>query len=403
MGETRFEGILEAMGGRLVSGYLLRNPIARLGLRALDTAGALTKLGRRRPPPDRPARVLLVQMGHLGDVILMLGVLPSVRRVFPDAELDVLCGSWSRPLLEGHGEIHTLETLDHPMLARGRPWGERLRRYVQDRCRVRCWLADRGHAVALEMRAYFPNSLPLLSGASPAWVCGFGTGGFGHCADAVVPWREEVHETDHFLDVVRASSQDPQVALQVSTPSLSHLLEDRLDEALELLSGEPHAIVHPGAGNPAKLWDIHGWRRVVAGLETRGLRVAVTGSAEERPLAEAVSRGSRAAVLAGRTTLPQLVRLVHGSQGVLAVDSLAAHLGGASGQPTVVLANGIESMIQWRPLGPRVRMLMNPVPCAPCYRKNGCGPMTCMGTRPEAVLAAWDELSRRTNGPSDNG
>jgi ADP-heptose:LPS heptosyltransferase len=79
--------------------------------------------------------------------------------------------------------------------------------------------------------------------------------------------------------------------------------------------------------------------------------VLVTGSAAERPLAEAVAReaGLTAdAVLAGRTDLPALAAAVAAARRVLSGDTGVAHLATAFGTPSVVLF-GPTPPAEWGP------------------------------------------------------
>jgi len=99
-------------------------------------------------------------------------------------------------------------------------------------------------------------------------------------------------------------------------------------------------VIHPGAASGARRWPTGRWAAVAAAEREAGRRVVVTGSADERPLAEAVARGGRLgddAVLAGRTDLAGLAAVVAGAGRVLCGDTGVAHLATAFGVPSVVL------------------------------------------------------------------
>ena len=90
---------------------------------------------------------------------------------------------------------------------------------------------------------------------------------------------------------------------------------------------------------------------MAAALNGRGHRVVLTGSAAERPLAQAVARrpGCPASrVLAGRTDPEGLSALVAGARLLVCGDTGVAHLASAFGTPSVVLF-GPVAPAQWGP------------------------------------------------------
>jgi ADP-heptose:LPS heptosyltransferase len=83
--------------------------------------------------------------------------------------------------------------------------------------------------------------------------------------------------------------------------------------------------------------------------------VVVTGSADERPLAEAVAAAAGlpdGSILAGATTVSELAALVAAAARVVCTDTGVAHLATALGTPSVVLF-GPTSPEEWGP--PRER------------------------------------------------
>jgi ADP-heptose:LPS heptosyltransferase len=76
-------------------------------------------------------------------------------------------------------------------------------------------------------------------------------------------------------------------------------------------------------------------------------------------------------------------------------DSGPAHLAAAARVPSVVLFSGTNNSECWRPVGPFVRVLRHPVPCAPCHQR--CCPIAghpCMSgiSVPQVLQAARDMI-----------
>jgi ADP-heptose:LPS heptosyltransferase len=134
-------------------------------------------------------------------------------------------------------------------------------------------------------------------------------------------------------------------------------------------SPAPDAVViHPGAAYGARRWPAPRYAVVASALAAAGERVVVTGSAAERPLAEAVVRDARLPpqrVLAGRTGLAELAALVAHARLVICGDTGVAHLATAVGTPSVVLFGPIAPGHWGPPPSPKHRALWAGLPGDP--------------------------------------
>ena len=165
---------------RLRSGYLLRNPILLFIIKIIDAAGGLLFMFvPSSPPPASPKKILIAKIDHLGDVVLFLSVLPALKKAFKDSRIDVVCGSWSRELLESHPMIGTLYTYDHFMLSRSGSLPARLMKNISDLFSLVSRLRSEKYELGLDLRAYFPNFVPVMALGGVEHKLGFSTGGFG--------------------------------------------------------------------------------------------------------------------------------------------------------------------------------------------------------------------------------
>lgn len=116
-------------------------------------------------------------------------------------------------------------------------------------------------------------------------------------------------------------------------------------------------IVHPGAKARSRRWP---WRRFAAVARHEhdaGRPVVVTGTADERPLAQRVAAEAGLppdAVLAGRTDVVELLQVVAAARRVVCGDTGVAHLATATATPSVVLF-GPTPPAHWGPPVDRAR------------------------------------------------
>lgn len=372
--------------------YLVRNPLLVGALGVVDGLLAVGKGRLRAPDPSEmaPRRVLLSVGGHLGDAVIASSVLPLLRAVWPETEIGLLVGSWSRMVLQGHPAVSRVHVLDHWKLDRsGAGPLERLRRYAATRRQALREIREAGYDVAVETYPFFPNAIPLLRQAGIPVLAGYTSGGFGALLTHPLPWTDsDRHVAEHHRDLLRAL--DPRFTRPAELRS--SLPEWPAASSLPAgLAPGGYLVLHMGAGLALKEWPREKWSALVERLLAEGHTLVFTGKGEgQGEEADRVIAGrERCHNLCDRLGWGDFVRTLAEARGVVTVDSVAGHLAAAADTPTVVLTSGMNRVAQWRPLGDAALPVSHPVPCAPCHRSRGCPEMTCVrGISVEEVLEA---------------
>lgn len=119
-----------------------------------------------------------------------------------------------------------------------------------------------------------------------------------------------------------------------------------------------YAVIHPGAGSPAKCWPLERFAALAETLGERGLAaVFVVGPVErERWSQDAMKRIPPKAGLLDCPTLAKLAGVLAGAELYVGNDSGTSHLAAAVGTRTLALF-GPTRAEHFRPLGPRVRVI----------------------------------------------
>jgi heptosyltransferase III len=325
---------------------------------------------RRLDLPDR-ARVLVITLRRLGDVLLATPLIRTVRRALPQARLEVLVFRGSEGILAGNPDVDgvikmserpsTAETLNL-VRALWRRYDLVLATQPGDRPTFFALVAGR-HRVALVPRA----------GETGAWWK-------RHAHQVAVASTPDVHRITQLLALATAVGFEP--VAEVVCPSGS-----RPESAPQ----SPYAVLHPSPFYRYKRWNDRGWRQLARALIERGLAVAVTGgpAAAERAYLDGLWDGADQAVhrLDGRLDWPQLAALLAGAKVYVGPDTSMTHLAAAAGCPTVAIfgptsprligpwpAGGLAE--PWAHAGTvqrrgNVWVIQNPLPCLPC-EKLGC-------------------------------
>jgi len=351
---------------------------------------------------DDPRVILLVQLDHLGDAVLTVPMLSSLRRRYPQASIEVLAGPWNHAVFEAAPEVDRIHV-------------SRVNRFARDARRRLLWipavfwwglkLRRRRVDLAIDVRGDFAIAMMMwLAGARRrlGWACGGG----GFLLTEATPYvhnRPEIASRMALLGelgIESASPGGPPVPSLTPPEPARRRVKDRLAALYpDGVSDGPLWVFHVGAGTRAKRWPVEYWRRLIDQVTLRhGGQVVLVGGPGDRITGQRILGNrtlARVADWTGQLNIVELAALLEQADLFVGADSGPAHLAAAVGAPVVVLFSGTNRRRQWQPRGPAVRVVRHAVACSPCHREVCPLPdHPCMrGIRPGevagAVAATW--------------
>jgi hypothetical protein len=174
--------------------------------------------------------------------------------------------------------------------------------------------------------------------------------------------EEDVHVAFHLARCLRAAGADV-----VPARAMQEALSRPLIRGDSTPGGEGGIVLHPGSGGREKNHPPDFWTELLSAMKTepafsgRGFTVLL-GPAEEGlgPSFEKPIRDQDALIVFSPAR-EELVSLLEGAGLYVGQDSGITHLAAMLGTPTLALFRR-PSVLQWRPLGPKVRVILHPEP-----------------------------------------
>jgi heptosyltransferase-2 len=221
----------------------------------------------------------------------------------------------------------------------------------------------------------------------------------------------QIHEYLHLVAALGANPVALPPTLEVAAPEvhaarLKFLAELPAASTPSKAEGPPVWLgLNPSAAyGPAKCWPVERFAEVVRVVSQRRGRTfwLIFGRQEDRPICERVAQMSsgRAANLAGRTSLRELMALLKICSVVLTNDSGPMHVAAALGNPVVVPFGSTSPDLTGPgvPEDPRHRLLLAGAACSPCFRRACPIDLRCMTgiTVDSVVSAVLDALTLRS-------
>jgi heptosyltransferase-3 len=164
------------------------------------------------------------------------------------------------------------------------------------------------------------------------------------------------HQADYLADQLH-----PWPAAESAAKQILHSIAERGVGAGPVAGGP--VIIHPGGGAARKCWPAERYIDLAHRLKAAGRSVRVLlGEVELEKWEPGVIEAFRTAADAEtpKTLLDLLAQITRGSA-FIGNDSGPGHLAGIVGLPTLSLMGEASKVERWRPLGPRVTTLSEPL------------------------------------------
>lgn len=282
--------------------------------------------------------ILLIKPSSLGDIVMALPALSSLRRSFPQARITWLVRPAFASLIEGHPHLDEIIHFDRKTL--GKAW------YSPFAMKIL------GSLIANLRRRRFDAVLDLqglLRSASLAWACGckhrFGPDWgreFAHWFyTTTVPRHADwVHVIDYYMKIIEAMGGcDRGVEFVLpEKPAAVEAVSALLSQ--HDLTRERYAVLIPGSAQVSKCWPAERFGALADRLACEhGLAIVATGGGAESAMVERIQSHAKRPIvnLAGRTSLPELVEVLRSARIVISNDTGPGHIAAALGKPLVMM------------------------------------------------------------------
>jgi heptosyltransferase-2 len=320
---------------------------------------------------DQVRRILIINLGGIGDFLLSTPALRLLKAHFPGARLVFLGVSRVRACVDDSCIFDEVVTLDS---------GKALD--------VMRGLRAQHFDLAINMRTIVSWAgaakiffLFLWIGAK-CWI-GRDTDGKGFFFHIKIPetLKGGRYEMFYDLDAVSALGADvsrASLSLQVDPDALRQVAEGLEQDGVG--PGEALVGIHPG-GAYSHRWPLASYASLIGMLQKKiACRVVVTGGPGEEALCEALRKAAGAQVIdrVGKLNFKESVALISKCRLFISNDTGPMHIAAILGVSLVaIFGGGYLTRFDPRKISSRAVVLRYPVSCAPCDRPV-CASLKCL-------------------------
>jgi len=364
--------------------YLTENFLLRIFLKTIDLL-LNTKNRKTSKNIIKINKILISNIGHLGDVVISTAVIKLIKSNYPDVKIGFLTSTWSLPIIKESSQVDFSHTFDHFMLNRGKSIFERLKFHSKSASKSKKEILLINYDAAIDLRHFFPNSIFLLYKSKIPIITGFNSGGFGPLLNFSHNWENKnQHLSKYHLELVHDIFSQINDTNNLKTNLNLHfdINEENILLRQNKLKRNNYVIFHPGTGNPVRKWPNNYWVQLANLLLEQGEYIVFTGkSYNENQDIISITKNittSKYINLCDQLSYIDYCTIVKNSKYLVSVESFAGHLSGALNKAAVIIGSGTTNKHQWRPLGDSVKYITKDIWCSPCYMGSGCETMDCI-------------------------
>jgi heptosyltransferase-2 len=288
---------------------------------------------------DAIKKILVITLSNIGDIVLTTPVLSVLKREFPAARIDVLCGPNGKEIFSGHPFVYDFIMYDK--LSKPHFKKELIRKLRINRYDLVVDLKNSLLPLLIGARRRTPIIRPAAPGA--------------------------VHKKDEHLRTLE------RIGLPVKDAQFAFYLDD---DDRNLVSGiladrevkKDFVVVSPGAKSHIKRWTKEAFASVCDALTGElGLDVVMVGAREDAGIISEIKAlmKNKAFDLSGKLSLRQLGALIERSRLLITTDSAPMHIGHALGAKVLAIFGPTDPK-KYGPKGQGDVIIRKALACSPC-------------------------------------
>ena len=339
-------------------------------------------------------KILVMRYRFIGDTVLTVPFLRNLRQAYPAAQIDLMLEPFSGQVIEGCPYVDNIVPFEFRTIHTYSSASKRSR--LSGYLHYRKLIASSEYDAVFVLKRSLSSALLVWAARVPRRI-GFTTEGRGMLLTDPVPYRQDQHEVQNFLDCLRA------VQIPVASTALelwpSQEGEKKAAGLFSQAGWKPQdlkIIIHAAASLPAKQWPLNRFATVMKTLRERySARFVYTGAKGDSLLYEEIERQGPfdGLNLCGRTTVRENISVYRAADLFFGVDSGPMHMAAAAGIPVVALFGPTDER-KWGPWGSGHVVLSKHLSCAPC-KPHKCRGYDCMKeiTAGEALAALEGKIA----------
>ena len=326
-------------------------------------------------------KILVMRYRFIGDTLLTVPFLRNLKDAYPDAQIDMLVAPVSGEIIEKCPYVDNFIYFDTTKKHRYENKEDAEKKDFWSYVKL---LKNNHYDKAYVLKRSFSSAFLAFAAGIKERV-GFNTEMRGFLLTKRVPYVENRHEIECFLDVLRADGIEPKDNYLENWVEVKELegVKEVLEEEyfVNFDNNQPKVIVHATSGNRKKEWPKQRWAEIVKWLsDEKGVQVLFNGTKNDSQTYEEImsyidNNGENLKVppvnVCGKFSLRETLAFTKLCDLIVGCDSGNLHIA-ASVETPVIGIYGPMNTEKWCAFESDAVVIKTNLPCQPCGLKAPC-------------------------------
>jgi len=298
-------------------------------------------------------KILVIQTAYLGDLIWTTPLMKTLASSTDEQCVDVLCLPSTREVIDGLPFIGDIITHDKWNFCRG----------ILEILEIVRTVKNKGYDIVVSPHLSFRSTLFSFSSGAKLRV-GFERAVFSYLYNLRVPFDNDVHYVDRYLELARA------LGIEKTDRTMSASIDDEsMDRSETLLQGKDDFIaIFIGSQWQTKRYSPQYFKELIKLINDRtGYPIVILGTEADRmPGEEILSGNVKGLNLCGKTSLNVLTSILIRAKACIGGDTGGIHIAEALYIPTIILYGSTSPDSGIGPIQGNYTVLRSKLGCSPC-------------------------------------
>lgn len=336
-----------------------RNYFLRILAIIIDGLGWLLFFWLPRPKvePSRIKKLLILKFDRLGDTFLAEPTVVALRRIFPQAQLVVVCSPWNREVLANNPAIDQIVCLPSlPDIHHSH-----LRDFLRPANikRIASLIKEQQPEVVIDLQGNPLHVLAMFK-SGVKYRVGYGAKVGSFLLTEAAYYRRDWPQTKIYFSLASLFNYSE----PLTTPKIYVEQDDikKVSNFIQVNNCLPFIVFHLGAGRSYRQWPVPYFAATANRLIINypQWKIVVVGGQEDKKLYDSfiflVDKPEEIISAIGELDIPALYYLLGQSQLFIGNESGPGHLAAAQGTPVIFLMNPWSGIDRWQARGPQVTL-----------------------------------------------
>lgn len=295
-------------------------------------------------------KFILVQLGRIGDMILLTPIFNKIKQLFPDASIDLLAGRHNSGIVSNNPNINHIFTYEKTPL-----------KFISLLKKIR---ANRYDYLIDPKDHYSRESYIFANIIKAKNKIGFNPSGKNTFNIKIESQEENAgkHYVERSLQALYPLGYKKEHILPKPELFLFQESEKYFNQFLKANNISKYIVLNVSASRENKMWKSHKWIEFLEEAELSNFDLVITNSPTEQKLAEEIKKSCPFVNLFPSRSINDIISAISKSALVISPDTAIVHIAAAFDKALFALYNGLESFFhKFYPLSSKKEIVKSPL------------------------------------------